>query len=156
MPSYGPMCPVWRCMLAAICDVIKMAGGHTRGRKEQEKWYFTHSSHVVCDWNLQQATQCRGINSASVSYLSALLLTVTYEIRSEKSWITLDLLQRVVSSCCQQPSYTIFPRSVGIVNTTYHTSGPGKASSRLTTSIVCWTASHWHLSIGWISVLPYP
>ena len=34
---------------------------------------------------------------------------VTYEIRSEKSWITLDLLQRVISSCCQQPSYTIFP-----------------------------------------------
>ena len=34
---------------------------------------------------------------------------MTYEIRSEKSWITLDLLQRVVSSCCQQPSYTIFP-----------------------------------------------
>ena len=33
---------------------------------------------------------------------------MTYEIRSEKSWITLDLLQRVVS-CCQQPSYTIFP-----------------------------------------------
>ena len=103
------MCPLWRCMLAAICDVIKMAGGHSRGRKEQEKWYFTHSSHVVCDWNVQQATQCRGINSASVSYLSALLLTVTYEIRSGKSWITLDLLQRVVSSCCQQPSYTIFP-----------------------------------------------
>ena len=53
------------------------------------------------------------------------------------------LLQCVVFSCYQEPSNTIVSGPVRIVNRTCHTSGPGKACLRLTTSIFCWTTQQW-------------
>ena len=134
-------------MLAAVCDVIKMAGGYTRSQGTRVI-IVTQSLQVVCHRNIPQATQCKGIDSFLVScHQSVPLLMVSYG-SSQRPKLDPLLLQRVISSCCQQPSYTIFPGPLTIVNRTCHTSGPGKACLRLTTSIFCWTASHWHLSIG--------
>ena len=72
---------------------------------------------------------------------------------SQRMKLDRPLLQRVVATCCHQPSYTIFPRPVRIVNRTCHTFGPGKACLKLAISIFGWTTSR---TFDWLNYCPTP
>ena len=123
-------------MLAAVYDVLKMAGSHawSQGTREIVPLRARTLSVIEIYHNVEVSTAFGFLSSVSATSHGDLRKFAANEVGSPSA-------AACRFPCCHQPSYTIFPGPVRIVNRTCHTSGPGKACLRLTTSIFCWTTA---------------